>query len=168
MVILLNLKFAKHSKPVRELQTQDKSKQSNSNDQIHKDVLKGRIQNPQLNPDWTFDNFVLGKANQLARAAAQQICDNPGHGYNPFFLYGGVGLGKTHLIHAVGNAILDKKQTAGVKYIHAESYVSDVVKAYPNKIIEEFKKRYHSLDILLIDDIQFFAGKSYQEDFLCI
>ena len=104
---------SKHSKPVRELQTQDKSKQSNSNDQIHKDVLKGRIQNPQLNPDWTFDNFVLGKANQLARAAAQQICDNPGHGYNPFFLYGGVGLGKTHLIHAVGNAILDKKQTAG-------------------------------------------------------
>ena len=90
---------------------------------------KDRVQNPHLNPDWTFDNFVLGKANQLARAAAQQICDNPGHGYNPFFLYGGVGLGKTHLIHAVGNAILDKKETAGVKYIHAESYVSDVVRA---------------------------------------
>ena len=154
------------SKPVKELQIQDENKQSNDNNQIHNDVLKGRVQNPHLNPDWTFDNFVLGKANQLARAAAQQICDNPGHGYNPFFLYGGVGLGKTHLIHAVGNTILDKKQTAGVKYIHAESYVSDVVKAYQTKSFEEFKKRYHSLDILLIDDIQFFAGKSRtQEEF---
>ena len=153
-------------KPVKELQIQDQNKQSNDSNQIHKDVPKGRIQNPHLNPDWTFDNFVLGKANQLARAAAQQICDNPGHGYNPFFLYGGVGLGKTHLIHAVGNAILDEKQTAGVKYIHAESYVSDVVKAYQTKSFEEFKKRYHSLDILLIDDIQFFAGKSRtQEEF---
>ena len=99
-------------------------------------------------------------------AAAQQICDNPGHGYNPFFLYGGVGLGKTHLIHAIGNSILNKKQTASVKYIHAESYVSDVVRAYQTKSFEEFKKRYHSLDILLIDDIQFFAGKSRtQEEF---
>ena len=133
---------------------------------IPKSSSHGRIQNPHLNPDWTFDTFVLGKANQLARAAAQQICDNPGHGYNPFFLYGGVGLGKTHLIHAIGNAILDKKQTAGVKYIHAESYVSDVVRAYQTKSFEEFKKRYHSLDILLIDDIQFFAGKSRtQEEF---
>ncbi|MAU43126.1 MAG: chromosomal replication initiator protein DnaA [Burkholderiaceae bacterium] len=157
---------SKSLKPVRELQIQDKNKQLDNNSQIQKDVLKGRIQNPQLNPDWTFENFVLGKANQLARAAAQQICDNPGHGYNPFFLYGGVGLGKTHLIHAVGNAILDTNQTAGVKYIHAESYVSDVVKAYQTKSFEEFKKRYHSLDILLIDDIQFFAGKSRtQEEF---
>merc|ERR1711991_1209174 len=97
-----------------------------------------RVNNSHLNPEWTFDSFVLGKANQLARAAAQQICDNPGLGYNPFFLYGGVGLGKTHLIHAVGNTILDKKQSAGVKYIHAESYVSDVVKAYQTKSFEEF------------------------------
>ncbi|MDA9689558.1 chromosomal replication initiator protein DnaA [Betaproteobacteria bacterium] len=137
-----------------------------SDNKNHNTEPKTRIQNPHLNPDWTFDNFVLGKANQLARAAAQQICDNPGHGYNPFFLYGGVGLGKTHLIHAVGNTILDKKPTAGVKYIHAESYVSDVVRAYQTKSFEEFKKRYHSLDILLIDDIQFFAGKSRtQEEF---
>ena len=152
------------SKTTRELQ--NNSKITTDKNQSHKDELKSRIQNPHLNPDWTFDNFVLGKANQLARAAAQQICDNPGHGYNPFFLYGGVGLGKTHLIHAVGNTILDRKQTAGVKYIHAESYVSDVVKAYQTKSFEDFKKRYHSLDILLIDDIQFFAGKSRtQEEF---
>ncbi len=153
-----------------------KSRQSAPNTNTNHNVLPGSdishtrnetdIQNPHLNSDWTFDNFVLGKANQLARAAAQQICDNPGLGYNPFFLYGGVGLGKTHLIHAIGNAILDKKNSAGVKYIHAESYVSDVVRAYQTKSFEEFKKRYHSLDILLIDDIQFFAGKSRtQEEF---
>ena len=154
------------SKETRDLQLQTEENLTNNKNKIQKTEPTNRIQNPHLNPDWTFDNFVLGKANQLARAAAQQICDNPGHGYNPFFLYGGVGLGKTHLIHAVGNAILDKKQTAGVKYIHAESYVSDVVKAYQTKSFEIFKKRYHSLDILLIDDIQFFAGKSRtQEEF---
>ena len=125
-----------------------------------------RINNSHLNPEWTFESFVLGKANQLARAAAQQICDNPGLGYNPFFLYGGVGLGKTHLIHAIGNNILDNNPASCVKYIHAESYVSDVVRAYQRKSFEEFKKSYHSLDILLIDDIQFFAGKSRtQEEF---
>ncbi len=125
-----------------------------------------RVNNSHLNPEWTFDSFVLGKANQLARAAAQQICDNPGLGYNPFFLYGGVGLGKTHLIHAIGNNILDNDARSCVKYIHAESYVSDVVRAYQTKSFEEFKKSYHSLDILLIDDIQFFAGKSRtQEEF---
>ncbi len=124
------------------------------------------INNSFLNPEWTFDSFVLGKANQLARAAAQQICDNPGLGYNPFFLYGGVGLGKTHLIHAIGNSILNKDPVSCVRYIHAESYVSDVVRAYQRKSFEEFKKSYHSLDILLIDDIQFFAGKSRtQEEF---
>ena len=125
-----------------------------------------KIKNSHLNSDWTFDTFVLGKANQLARAAAQQICDNPGLGYNPFFLYGGVGLGKTHLIHAIGNHILTNKSSTSVKYIHAESYVSDVVRAYQSKSFEEFKKSYHSLDILLIDDIQFFSGKSRtQEEF---
>ena len=153
-------------KETKKSQIGDNNKPLKDGYQTDKFEPHSRIQNPHLNPDWTFDNFVLGKANQLARAAAQQICDNPGHGYNPFFLYGGVGLGKTHLIHAVGNTILDKKQTAGVKYIHAESYVSDVVRAYQTKSFEEFKKRYHSLDILLIDDIQFFAGKSRtQEEF---
>jgi chromosomal replication initiator protein len=125
-----------------------------------------KVKNSHLNSDWTFDTFVLGKANQLARAAAQQICDNPGLGYNPFFLYGGVGLGKTHLIHAIGNHILNDRSSTSVKYIHAESYVSDVVRAYQSKSFEEFKKSYHSLDILLIDDIQFFSGKSRtQEEF---
>ncbi len=124
------------------------------------------IYNSRLNPDCTFDTFVLGKANQLARAAAQQICDNPGSSYNPFFLYGGVGLGKTHLIHAIGNSVLEKNTSASIRYIHAEAYVSDVVRAYQRKAFEEFKKTYHSLDILLIDDIQFFAGKSRtQEEF---
>jgi chromosomal replication initiator protein len=124
------------------------------------------IYNTRLNADCTFESFVLGKANQLARAAAQQICDNPGSSYNPFFLYGGVGLGKTHLIHAIGNTILERNSSASIRYIHAEAYVSDVVKAYQRKAFEEFKKTYHSLDILLIDDIQFFAGKSRtQEEF---
>ena len=124
------------------------------------------IENSRLNGDCTFESFVLGKANQLARAAAQQICDNPGSSYNPFFLYGGVGLGKTHLIHAIGNNILERNSSASIRYIHAEAYVSDVVRAYQRKAFEEFKKTYHSLDILLIDDIQFFAGKSRtQEEF---
>lgn len=123
-------------------------------------------QQSRLNSQWTFDNFVPGKANQLARAAALQVAENPGSGYNPLFLYGGVGLGKSHLIHAVGNALLDKNQYARVRYIHAEAYVSDVVKAYQRKSFDEFKRYYHSLDLLLIDDIQFFAGKSRtQEEF---
>jgi chromosomal replication initiator protein len=124
------------------------------------------VHNARLNADCTFESFVLGKANQLARAAAQQICENPGSSYNPFFLYGGVGLGKTHLIHAIGNNILETNSSASIRYIHAEAYVSDVVRAYQRKAFEEFKKTYHSLDILLIDDIQFFAGKSRtQEEF---
>ena len=124
------------------------------------------VHNARLNADCTFETFVLGKANQLARAAAQQICENPGSSYNPFFLYGGVGLGKTHLIHAIGNNILEVNASASIKYIHAEAYVSDVVRAYQRKAFEEFKRTYHSLDILLIDDIQFFAGKSRtQEEF---
>jgi chromosomal replication initiator protein len=120
----------------------------------------------KLNPLLNFDNFVTGKANQLARAAAIQIAENPGVSYNPLFLYGGVGLGKTHLIQAVGNSLLLKNPQAKIRYIHAEQYVSDVVKAYQRKAFDEFKKYYHSLDLLLIDDIQFFSGKSRtQEEF---
>ncbi len=123
-------------------------------------------QQSRLNAEWTFETFVPGKANQLARAAALQVADNPGKGYNPLFLYGGVGLGKSHLIHAVGNALLIKNKSARVRYIHAEAYVSDVVKAYQRKSFDEFKRYYHSLDLLLIDDIQFFAGKQRtQEEF---
>jgi len=120
----------------------------------------------RLNPMLTFDNFVTGKANQLARAAAMQVTENPGGSYNPLFLYGGVGLGKTHLAHAVGNGVLPRRPNAKVRYIHAEQYVSDVVRAYQRKAFDDFKRYYHSLDLLLIDDIQFFAGKSRtQEEF---
>ncbi|WP_434033272.1 chromosomal replication initiator protein DnaA [Cupriavidus sp. a3] len=120
----------------------------------------------RLNPILTFDNFVTGKANQLARAAAIQVANNPGKSYNPLYLYGGVGLGKTHLIHAIGNYMLLENPRARIRYIHAEQYVSDVVKAYQRKAFDEFKRYYHSLDLLLIDDIQFFSGKNRtQEEF---
>jgi chromosomal replication initiator protein len=124
------------------------------------------IERAKLNPDLTFDSFVTGKANQMARAAAEQVAQRPGTSYNPLFFYGGVGLGKTHLIHAVGAFLLEKNPNAKVRYIHAEQYVSDVVKAYQRKAFDEFKNYYHSLDLLLIDDIQFFSGKSRtQEEF---
>lgn len=118
-----------------------------------------------LNRDLTFDSFVTGKANQLARAAGMQVAENP-TSYNPLFVYGGVGLGKTHLIQAIGNRILGTNPTAKIRYIHAETYVSDVVRAYQHKSFDEFKRYYRSLDLLLIDDIQFFSGKSRtQEEF---
>ena len=125
-----------------------------------------QLERARLNPNLTFDTFVTGKANQLARAAAMQVTENPGGSYNPLFLYGGVGLGKTHLTHAVGNAVLARARGAKVRYIHAEQYVSDVVRAYQRKAFDDFKRYYHSLDLLLIDDIQFFAGKARtQEEF---
>ncbi len=120
----------------------------------------------RLDPSFTFDSFVAGKANQLARAGAIQVAESPGTAYNPFFIYGGVGLGKTHLIQAIGNFVLANTPLAKVRYIHSEQYVSDVVKAYRHKAFDEFKRYYHSLDLLLIDDIQFFGGKSRtQEEF---
>lgn len=120
----------------------------------------------KLNPNLTFETFVTGKANQLARAASIQVAHNPGTSYNPMFLYGGVGLGKTHLIHAIGNHLLKERPNARIRYIHAEQYVSDVVRAYQQKAFDRFKRYYHSLDLLLIDDIQFFSGKSRtQEEF---
>jgi chromosomal replication initiator protein len=119
-----------------------------------------------LNKAFTFDNFVTGKANQLATAAAVQIAENPGLAYNPLFIYGGVGLGKTHLIHAIGNHLTKLQPDAKIKYLHAERYVHDVVKAYENRAFDSFKKTYHSLDLLLIDDIQFIAKKNRtQEEF---
>jgi chromosomal replication initiator protein len=120
----------------------------------------------RINEALTFDSFVTGKANQLARAAAIQVADNPGVSYNPLFLYGGVGLGKTHLVHAIGNKVLADNPNAKIRYIHAEQYVRDVVTAYQRKGFDDFKRYYHSLDLLLIDDIQFFAGKNRtQEEF---
>ncbi len=119
-----------------------------------------------LNPSFNFNNYVTGRANQLARAAAIQIAENPGQAYNPLFIYGGVGLGKTHLLQSIGNHLKHLKPEANIRYLHAERYVSDVVKAYENKAFDEFKRQYHSLDLLLIDDIQFFAKKTRtQEEF---
>ncbi|CAN5271142.1 chromosomal replication initiator protein DnaA [soil metagenome] len=120
----------------------------------------------RLNPELTFDTFVTGKANQLARAAAGQVAENPGVSYNPLFLYGSTGLGKTHLIHAIGNAMLADRPNAKVRYVHANQYANDVVRAYQRKSFDEFKAYYHSLDLLLIDDIQFLANKTRtQEEF---
>ncbi len=120
----------------------------------------------RLNPELIFETFVTGKANQLARAAANQVAENPGVSYNPLFLYGSTGLGKTHLIHAIGNAVLKEHPTARVRYVHANQYANDVVKAYQRKSFDEFKAYYHSLDLLLIDDIQFLANKTRtQEEF---
>ena len=120
----------------------------------------------RLNRNFNFDNFVTGKANQLARAAAIQVAENPGISYNPLFIYGGVGLGKTHLVQAIGNQLAAQRPQARIRYIHAEQYVSDVVRAYQQKSFEEFKRYYHSLDLLLIDDIQFFSNKDRtQEEF---
>lgn len=119
-----------------------------------------------LMENYTFDTFIEGKSNQLARAASRQVAENPGGGYNPLFLYGGVGLGKTHLMHAVGNSILKNKPDAKVVYLHSERFVADMVKALQLNAINEFKRYYRSVDALLIDDIQFFAGKERsQEEF---
>ncbi|MBK6600115.1 MAG: chromosomal replication initiator protein DnaA [Betaproteobacteria bacterium] len=124
-----------------------------------------RHETSSLNPEFTFASFVSGKANQLARAAAMQVAGQP-TSYNPLFVYGGVGLGKTHLIQAIGNDILAREPAARIRYVHAESYVSDVVRAYQHKSFDDFKRYYRSLDLLLIDDIQFFNGKSRtQEEF---
>jgi len=128
------------------------------------------LQAPQplhrLNPALTFDTLVPGRANQMARTAALHVAGAPGAMYNPLFVYGGVGLGKTHLIHAVGNALLRDRPDARVLYLHAEQFITDVVKNYQRKTFDELKAKYHSLDLLLIDDVQFFAGKERtQEEF---
>ena len=119
-----------------------------------------------LNPDFTFESFVGGKSNQLARAASMQVGENPGGAYNPLFIYGGVGLGKTHLMHAVGNTILANKPGARVVYLHSERFVQDMVRALQHNAIDDFKRFYRTVDALLIDDIQFFARKERsQEEF---
>lgn len=133
----------------------------------HKTAYPPANKNPSgLNPNFTFDNFVTGKANQLARAGAIQVAESPGIAYNPLFIYGGVGLGKTHLIQAIGNYVHDHNKNAKIRYVHAEKYVSDVVSAYQHKAFDKFKLYYHSLDLLLVDDVQFFGGKNRtQEEF---
>jgi len=127
---------------------------------------EGLVIGARLNPDYTFETFVEGKSNQLARAAALQVGENPGKAYNPLFVYGGVGLGKTHLMHAAGHLIRQRNPDARIAYVHSERFVSDMVRALQHNTMNEFKTAYRSLDALLIDDIQFFAGKERsQEEF---
>src|SRR3954451_10365548 len=124
------------------------------------------LERGRLNRNFSFESFVTGKANQLGRAAAMQVAENPGISYNPLFIYGGVGLGKTHLLQAIGNHVADQRPQARIRYSHAEQYVTDVVRAYQQKSFDDFKRYYHSLDLLLIDDIQFFSNKGRtQEEF---
>jgi len=138
---------------------------SNSSLPLQKDKVVTPVGSP-LNSRYVFDNFVGGKSNQLARAAALQITENPGISYNPFFIYGGVGLGKTHLMQSVGNAIKEKHQDKKVAYVHSERFVGEMVSALQHNALNVFKNDYRSLDVLLIDDIQFFAGKDKsQEEF---
>src|SRR6187401_1621932 len=127
---------------------------------------RGAREESRLNPGFTFTNFVNGKANQIARAAAIQVAENPGTAYNPLFIYGGTGLGKTHLLQAIGIEVLKRNPKAKVRYIHAEQFVADVVRAYQHKSFDSLKRYYRSLDLFLIDDVQFFVGKSRsQEEF---
>jgi len=127
---------------------------------------RGAREEHRLNPGFTFANFVNGKANQIARAAAIQVAENPGTAYNPLFIYGGTGLGKTHLLQAIGTEVLKRNPKAKVRYSHAEQFVADVVRAYQHKSFDSLKRYYRSLDLFLIDDVQFFVGKSRsQEEF---
>jgi chromosomal replication initiator protein len=131
-----------------------------------KQAVKPSKHSSNLNASFTFSNFVEGNSNQLARAASMQVAENPGNAYNPLFIYGGVGLGKTHLMHAVGASILEQKPNANIAYLHSERFVADMVRALQHNAINEFKRHYRSLDALLIDDIQFFAKKERsQEEF---
>ncbi|MEW8164793.1 MAG: chromosomal replication initiator protein DnaA [Candidatus Thiodiazotropha endolucinida] len=145
--------------------TQKQNNQVNSNKLTASEEKTPSIES-NLNQNFVFDTFVEGKSNQIARAASMQIGENPGKAYNPLFIYGGVGLGKTHLMHAVGNMMLKKNPQARVVYLHSERFVAEMVKALQHNTIEQFKKHYRSVNALLIDDIQFFAGKERsQEEF---
>ena len=146
---------------------QDNQTSENTSPPIIQSVIAGKLNHKsRLNGESTFDNFIVGKSNQLARAAAIQVAENPGKAYNPLFIYGGVGLGKTHLMHAIGNFMLKRKPNAKIVYLHSETFVATMVTALQLNAINEFKRFYRSVDALLIDDIQFFAGKERsQEEF---
>lgn len=152
------------STPIEKLKNQAESKKTSiktTNYGSSQPLIQSNI-----NKNFTFDTFVQGKSNQMARAASLQIGDNPGSVYNPLFIYGGVGLGKTHLMHAIGNRILQNNPEAKILYLHSEGFVADMVKALQHGAMDDFKRRYRSLNALLIDDIQFFAGKERsQEEF---
>ena len=165
--IMLELALAPRETPAR-VYSPPLRVESGANDEptdFNEDRGQNGLKN-RLNTGLTFDSLIEGSANRMARAAAMHVSTMPGHLYNPLFIYGGVGLGKTHLMHAVGNELLRDKPGSKVLYIHAEQFVSDVVKAYQRKTFDEIKDRYHSLDLLLIDDVQFFANKDRtQEEF---
>ena len=137
-----------------------------ADDGISTNQKKLKITGSTLNKLYTFENFVGGKSNQIARAAALQIAENPGQSYNPFFIYGGVGLGKTHLMQSVGNEIIAQEKNKKIAYVHSERFVGEMVSAIQHNNLNSFKNDYRSLDVLLIDDIQFLAGKEKsQEEF---
>ncbi|QRM18219.1 chromosomal replication initiator protein DnaA [Dechloromonas sp. TW-R-39-2] len=150
-------------------QTPTAGTNTSNNSPVPSEKPRGRTSNyekSRLFSSFTFDNLVVGKANDLARAASVQVANNPGGAYNPLFIYGGAGLGKTHLIHAIGNTILAENPEKIVRYVHAEDYYSDVVRAYQQKSFDSFKRSYRTLDVLLLDDVQFFNGKNRsQEEF---
>jgi len=152
--------------PAESIQQPPEFEQIAANRVKKKDIEGGIQHKHNLNNAFVFDSFVVGKSNQLGLAAASQVAENPGGSYNPLFIYGGVGLGKTHLMHAVGNALVQRRPNARVVYLHSERFVADMVKALQLNAINEFKRYYRSVDALLIDDIQFFAGKERsQEEF---
>ncbi len=154
---------APNNEPVNNLPGTNSAVQALRQDPL---IVTTRPSEHRVNPAFTFTSFVGGKANQLARAAALQVSQNPGQAYNPLFVYGTTGLGKTHLVQAIGNQLLEHNPRANIRYIHAEQFVTDVVRAYQHKAFDAFKRSYHTLDLLLIDDIQFFGGKSRtQEEF---
>jgi chromosomal replication initiator protein len=163
----------KYLKPItfqtnnKKLAKRPEKKEIQKEDIISKNINVGNIsKSTGLNKNLNFENFVTGRANQLATAAAKQVSEKPGESYNPLFIYGGVGLGKTHLLQSIGNKVKADNKDLKIKYLHAEKYVTDVVKAYEGKTFDQFKKNYHSLDLLLIDDIQFIGKKNRtQEEF---
>ena len=162
----VNLKIGSKAVVTESISTQNEPVKSNSYNQLLKDSTSNVNHRSNLNPAFSFDNFVEGKANQLALAAAKQVAENPGQAFNPLFIYGGVGLGKTHLMHAIGNEVLKQNGRAKIVHMSSERFVVDMVKALQTNTIDRFKKYYRSLDVLLIDDIQFFAKKTAsQEEF---
>ena len=163
----VTLEIGSHRQPLRRMPAEPLPESRLTKTPNRTRAIQGGIQHESyLIKNYTFDTFVEGKSNQLARAAAMQVAENTGGAYNPLFLYGGVGLGKTHLMHAVGNALLEQDPDAKIVYLHSERFVADMVKALQLNAINEFKRYYRSVDALLIDDIQFFAGKERsQEEF---
>ena len=146
--------------------TPDQEAASSPTTSAYSTSITSRPSEHRVNPSFTFASFVGGKANQFARAAAIQVAENPGQAYNPLCVYAAPVLGKTHLVQAIGNQLLEKHPAANIRYIHAEQFVTDVVRAYQHKAFDAFKRSYHTLDLLLVDDIQFFGGKSRtQEEF---